>query len=154
MARANFKQSLYKGKGKSFDYDREAFKAFQDQAPEGRYIFEVAKVKKSKTRKQTETIFGHMIKSTVEQAEEQCIGVDDLLVYLIDGRIPKGVGITKDFLHELMYVICPTTNADGKRVTLSKMDTIQAADLFERFRNTMAGIGIVIADPDPNWKEK
>jgi hypothetical protein len=94
-----------------------------------------------------------MIKETIIQANDLAIGVDDLLVHLIDGNIPKGVGITQDFLHELMYVICPTTNEDGRRITLSKMSTIQANSLFERYRTIVAPLGIVIDDPDPDWNQ-
>ena len=50
--------------------------------------------------------------------------------------------------HELMYAICPTTDEDGRRVTLSKMDTKQAAELFERFRTIIAPLGVCIPDPD------
>lgn len=95
-----------------------------------------------------------MIRDTIIQANDKAIGVDDLLVHLIDGRIPKGQMLTTDFLHELMYVICPTTDKDGRRITLSKMNTTQASALFERYRTIMAPLGIVIDDPDPNWRNK
>ena len=128
------------------------YSEFEAQAPPGLYSFEIAKRHPSKTPKQCGMIFAHMIKETIIQANDLAIGVDDLLVYLIDGRIPKGVGLTTDFLHELMYVICPTTDNEGRRITLSKMDTKQAGDLFESFRTIMAPLGIVIDDPNPNWK--
>ena len=104
--------------------------------------------KKGKSTAQLGLIFGNMIANTVLQAEEKGIGVDDMLVYLINGGIPKGQAITKDYLHELMYVICPTTNEDGDRVTLRNMNTQQASSLFERFRTIIAGLGIVIDAPD------
>lgn len=115
--------------------------------------FEFKRKYKPKTQKQCAVVFGLMIQQTIVQANDLAIGIDDLLVYLIDGNIPKGVGLTSDFLHELMYVICPTTDKDGRRVTLSKMDTVQASSLSERYRTLMAGIGIVIPDPDPNWNK-
>jgi hypothetical protein len=95
-----------------------------------------------------------MIDQTIIQCNDLNIGVCDFLVYLIDGRIPKGQAITKDFLHELMYCICPTTDEDGRRVTLSKMSTVQAANLFERFRTIVAPLGIVIDDPCIDWDKK
>jgi hypothetical protein len=103
--------------------------------------------RKGKSQAQLGLIFGNMIANTVLQAEEQGIGVDDLLIYLLNSGIPKGQAITAEYLHELMYVICPTTNEDGDRVTLRDMDTQQANSLFERFRTIIAGIGIVIDDP-------
>lgn len=102
---------------------------------------------KKKTHKQVKTIFGLMILQTIAQANDLGIDVSDFMEYLVDKSIPKGQGLTKDFLHELMYVICPTTDFNGRRVTLSKMDTIQAASLFERFRTIVAPLGIVIEDP-------
>ena len=107
---------------------------------------------KPKSHNQVKMIFGHMIESTIAQADECSIGVEDMLVYLIDGNIPKGIAINKDFLHALMYTICPTVDDEGQRVTLSKMSTKQANDLFERFRNIMAPLGIVISDPSKDKK--
>lgn len=126
---------------------------FNEQCPPGRYTVEIKRIKKKKTPKQCGVIFGLMIDKTIVQANDKAIGIDDLLVHLIDGNIPKGVGLTQDFLHELMYVICPTTDKDGRRITLSKMNTEQANSLFERFRDVMAPLGIVIPDPDPNWNK-
>ncbi len=104
--------------------------------------------RKGKSHAQLGLIFGNMIANTVLQAEEMGIGVDDLLIYLLNGGIPKGQAITADYLHELMYVICPTTNEDGHRVTLRDMNTMEASWLFERFRTIIAGLGIVIETPD------
>lgn len=133
--------------------DQMALYDFERQAPPGRYSFEIKKERPPKTPKQCGMIFAHMIQQTITQANDLAIGIDDLLVYLIDGRIPKGQGFTTDFLHELMYVICPTTDAEGRRITLSKMNTKQASELFERYRTIMAPLGIVIDDPDPNWNK-
>jgi len=128
--------------------------AFMDALKPGPYEITIRKATKPKTGQQVKMIFGLMIQQTIEQAEYLGIGVEDLLVYLIDGNIPKGVGLNKDFLHALMYQICPTFDDNGNRITLSKMHTKQAADLFERYRNLLAPLGIVIQDPDPNWRNK
>jgi hypothetical protein len=95
-----------------------------------------------------------MIESTIAQANGLGIDTSYFMKYLVDGSIPKGQGLTKGFLHELMYAVCPTTDEDGRRVTLSKMSTKQAGNLFESFRNTVAPLGIVISNPDPNWETK
>ena len=108
---------------------------------------------KPKSPKQTKTIFGLMINDTIAQANDLGIDVSYFLKYLVDDSIPKGQGLTIDFLHELMYVICPTTDENGRRKTLSQMSTIEASNLFERFRAIVAPMGIDILDPDPNYKQ-
>ncbi len=127
---------------------------FWNNAPAGRYTVEIKRIPKEKTYKQCETIFGLMIKDTIAQANDLGIDVSDFLKYLVDDKVPKGQGLTVDFLHELMYAICPTINEQGRRVTLSKMNTLQAAKLFDSFRNIVAPLGIHISEPDKNWREK
>ncbi len=156
MAKTTTKLHIQKQDGQPFNFDRHnqrAFDEFASQAPPGCYECEYKKTKKYKTHSQVKMIFGLMIDSTIWQADELGIGVEDLLVYLIDGNIPKGVSLTKEFLHELMYAICPTTNEKGERITLSKMSTIEANELFERFRNVMAPTGICIPEPNKNWNK-
>ena len=155
MAESKITVFAQKLKGMSFDFEKpDDFEDFERQALPGRYVFEIKLDKPPKSQKQCAVIFALMIKDTIIQANDKAIGVDDLLVHLIDGRIPKGQMLTVDFLHELMYVICPTTDKDGRRITLSKMNTTQASALFERYRNIMAPLDILIADPDPNWRNK
>lgn len=127
---------------------------FERQAPPGRYSFEIKKERPPKTPKQCAVIFALMIKETILQADEKGIGVEGLMKYLLTQDLPKGVGLSTDYLHALMYLICPTFNDEGKQVTLSKMNTVEANSLFERYRNIMAPLGVVIDDPDPNWKNK
>ena len=127
---------------------------FWQNAPPGRYTVKITKERKAKSKKQLGAIFGHEFNSIIAQANEKAIDVSDLLVFLIDGNIPKGQGLTTSFLHELMYVICPTTNEEGRRVTLSKMNTLQAANLFDGLRTILAPLGINVSDPDPSWREK
>jgi hypothetical protein len=120
----------------------------------GPYWIELRKIRKPKSYQQVKAIFGLMIEQTIIQANDLGVDVSAFLKYLVDEGIPKGQGLTKDFLHETMYAICPTTDDEGRRVTLSKMNTAQAASLFERFRDTVAPLGIVIDDPDPEWYKK
>jgi hypothetical protein len=107
-----------------------------------------------KTYEQVKLIMGYMIRETIVQANDLGIDCSDFLQYLIQKDIPKGVPLTMDFLHQLMYMMSPTTDEDGRKITLSQMDVIQAMELFERFRNMVAPCGIIIQDPDPNWKNK
>lgn len=134
--------------GKEFEYeDEDGALIFIDNAPPGRYVIEIKRDRPPKSQKQLGMIFGHMIEETIRQADEKAIGVEELLVYLLAGNIPKGVAITKDFLHALMYVICPTVDEEGNKITLSKMNTLQANELFERFRTILGPLGICIDDP-------
>ncbi|MFA5382090.1 MAG: hypothetical protein WC356_02910 [Candidatus Micrarchaeia archaeon] len=129
----------------------ESLDGFWLNAPAGRYTCEVKKTPKEKTHKQCGAIFGVAINNIIAQANDLGIDVSYLLKYLVADNIPKGQGLTQDFIHELMYVICPTTSDDGKRVTLSKMNTVQATNLYKGLQNIFAPLGIVIPDPDPNW---
>ena len=101
----------------------------------------------TKSYSQVKLIWGNMIANTIIQAYDKDIGYSELLGYLIAHDLPKGTVIDKDFLHQLMYVICPTTDENGKKITLSKMDTLQASSLFKRYCNIMAGVGIHIEEP-------
>ena len=128
-------------------HDQIRFDAFFADSPDGCYEEVFHRAVKSKTSKQVKTIFGLMIEQTIIQANDLGIDVSDFLKYVVSTDIPKGQGLTKDFLHDLMYAICPTTDEDGRRVTLSKMSTVQASNLFERFRTIVAPLGIDIPDP-------
>jgi hypothetical protein len=119
---------------------------------EGKAISEDIEIRRQhRSDKQLKVIFGLMMSEIIVQANDLGIDVSYLLRYLIDD-MPKGQAITKDFLHELMYVLVPTVDDEGRRVTLSKMDTLQASRLFEGVRNILAPIGINVPDPDINWK--
>ena len=115
---------------------------------------DVKRARKHKSHQQVKMIFGLMIESTIIQANDLGIDTSYFLKYLVDSDIPKGQGLTKDFLHQIMYAVCPTADDDGRRVTLSKMSTKQAGNLFESFRNIVAPLGIVISNPDPNWAQE
>jgi len=117
-------------------------------------LLEISIVRKypEKTKEQLGNIFGNMLNGVIAQANHEGIDVSDFLAYLIAADMPKGVGLTKDFLLELAYAVCPTVDGDGRRVTLSKMDTQQANQFFERFRALVAPLGIVIDDPRKDWR--
>jgi len=147
------------GKPPELEYEYRAGHAkaldeFWKNAPAGRYTCELKRIPKEKTYKQVKSIFGVAINNIIVQANDLGIDVSYLLKYLLADNIPKGQGLTVDFLHELMYIIVPTTNEEGKRVTLSKMNTIQAKNLYSGLQDIFAPLGIVIPNPDPRWFEK
>lgn len=142
-----------KAEGKPLEYNRQQLIEFSHSAKSGCYTIEIRRSVKDKSSRQVKAIFW-MIEQTIVQANDLGIDVSYLLKYLLNEYEPKGTGLTKDLLHELIYVICPTTDEDGRRITLSKMSSKQAADLFDRFRAIVAPLGIVIPDPNPNWNTK
>lgn len=149
MGRTKAKLYAQKIEDKKMELENpDAYREFQENALPGRYTIEIERTKKAKTTKQCAVIFGLMIEQALHQMEEQTIGVEELMRYLLANDIPKGQKVTRDYLHQLMYIICPTTNERGDRLTLSKMDTTQASSLFERFRTILAPLGVVIDDPN------
>lgn len=103
--------------------------------------------RKSKSYAQVKLIWGNMVANTILQSIEKGICVDDLLRFLLVSDIPSGVAIDEDFIHTLMYIIAPTTDESGKKITLSKMNTVQASSLFKRYCQIMDIVGIHIEPP-------
>ena len=113
---------------------------------------EVKRKRKPKSQKQLGNIFGNMIaKIEYEANEVRQDGVDGLIKYLKQLDIPKGVEATPDFVKKVLYTVAPTFNGLGKEITLSKMDTKQAADFFKRAALMMSAY-VTIPDPTVNWK--
>ena len=148
-----FAQKLEENEGLLIE-NRKEYDSFLEQAPPGRYVIEVKRSRPPKSQKQLGVIFGLMTDSILEQMEEQTLGVEDLMKYLLAADIPKGQKVTKDYLHALFYIIAPTCDEDGKRITLRNMDIEQANSLIERIQNIMGPFGVFIPNPDPNWDKK
>jgi hypothetical protein len=127
-----------------------------DKIPEGKTVnLPVTVPIDGKSHAQCKLIFGNMITNAVHQANEKAISTEKMMKYLLldDQRnIPNGVPVDKNFLHAFMYQISPTFSEDGKPVTLSDMDTIQASRLFKVVQIFLANMGIIIEDP-PEIKE-
>jgi hypothetical protein len=110
---------------------------------------ECKRKRKPKSQKQLGNIFGNMIaKIEYEANEVRQDGVDGLIKYLKDIDIPKGVEATPDFIKKVLYTVAPTFNGLGKEITLSKMNTKEAADFFKRSALIMSGY-VPIPDPTP-----
>jgi hypothetical protein len=115
---------------------------------------EVKRKRKPTSQKQRGNTFGNMVKKIKNEANEvRQDGVDGLLEYIDNKDIPKGVAATDDFIMKVLYKVAPTYNELGEEVTLSKMNTKQAADFFKRAALGMSGY-VYIPDPNPNYKEK
>lgn len=104
-----------------------------------------------KTQLQLGSIWGLMLSQAAGELNDR--GYDTSFIYNLPD--PTGIPIDKDDLCDYFYNACPIRNESGERITLSKADTKQAAVFFDKCRNYMASQwGIIIPDPDPNWKNK
>ena len=106
-----------------------------------------------RTNQQIKCHFGLLINTVIAQANDDGLDTSSFLELLVKDDLPTGVGLTKDFLHELFYCVCPVYR-DGQRITLSRMTIEEASRWFEECRNLLASRGIFVPDPDPNWREK
>ena len=107
--------------------------------------------RKAKSDKQLGAIWGLMMTTATSELDD--MGYDTSLIYNLPD--PTGIAIGKDDLCDFFYSACPIRDEQGRRITLSKANTAEAAKFFEDVRSWMATQwGIVIPDPDPNWKNK
>jgi len=107
-----------------------------------------------RTQQQIKCHFGLLINTVIAKANDEGIDTSTFLKLLVQEDLPTGIGLTKDFLNELFYLICPIFDDEGHRTTLSKMDVEQASQWFGLCRNLLASRGIYIDDPDPKWRNK
>jgi hypothetical protein len=122
-----------------------------EKIPEGKY-FKTSLVvpRENKSYAQVKTVWGMIIGMTIIELET--LGEDTSSIYNLEK--PTGNPIEAEPLKLYLYENCPISNANGRKVTLSKMDTEQASRFFETARNFIASKwGIVIPDPNPNYKE-
>ena len=110
----------------------------------------IKKTTKPKTWKQCKTIFGLAFNMIVTTMDDN--GWDSSIIYNID--IPTGVPVNSDMLLEFFYNLHPTLR-DGKRITLSRMTTAEAATFYENVGNYAASQwSIVIPEPNKDWKDE
>ena len=122
---------------------------------EGKFVKgRFSKVGRNKTWKQCKTHFGLLLNAVIAEANERGTDTSEFLKLMVRDDLPTGVGLTKGFLHELLYALCPTYDEKGRRITLKTMTTDQASDWYERCQNLLSSRGYYVADPDPNWKEQ
>lgn len=111
---------------------------------------DITKFHPNKTPNQLGAIFGLALAQI--EAELSNRGWDSSVVMRIDR--PTGIAVTKDMLKQFFYSLFPELDDGGKQITLSRMDTTQAARFFENIRNFAASQwSIVIPEPNPSWKE-
>lgn len=114
-------------------------------------VYSVTKPKIGKTWEQIKLIWGLMMREACEALSER--GYDTSFIYNIP--VPTGNEIKPGLLCDYFYNVCPIYNSDGQRITLSKSSIKEASLFFDECRSWMASQwGIVISEPDPNWKQK
>ncbi len=125
---------------------------YWNRIPDGVEVESSLTVKRrSKSQSQLGAIWGLMLSQTVSELYDR--GYDTSFIYKLE--IPTGIPIDKDDLCQFFYNACPIRNENGKIITLSKTDTIQAAKFFDDVRSWLSTQwGIVVPEPDPNWKTK
>ena len=106
--------------------------------------------RKDKSQEQLGAIWGLMISTAIIELEDR--GEDTSLILNTDK--PTGIRISKRALCDYFYSICPMFNEGGDKITLSDSNTAEAAKFFEDVRNYMASQwGVIIPDPDKNWRQ-
>ena len=127
--------------------------SFCEAGGDGCYEITIKKAIKPKSQQQLGAIFGMLIKDAIAQANDIGLDTSSFLKEMVREDLPSGIGLTTDFLKEILYCLCPIMR-DGKRITLSKASTVEAAKFFDDARNLLAAHGIFIQEPNPHYKEK
>lgn len=121
---------------------------------EGKWLTERLLVRNPlRTSQQIKCHFGLLINTVIAKANDEGIDTSTFLKLMVQEDLPTGIGITKDFLHELLLILCPIYR-DGRRITLGQMTVPEASQWFDKCRNLLASRGIYVDDPDPNWRTK
>lgn len=106
-----------------------------------------------KTWNQVKNHFGNAIRLLVQEFDDR--GWDASMLYRME--TPTGVPVTFAMFQQFFYALYPTTNDEGKLITMSAPDftTEHCSTLFEAIRSHAASQwSIVISDPDPNWRQQ
>lgn len=121
---------------------------------EGKWLTERLLVRNPlRTSQQIKCHFGLLINTVIAKANDDGVDTSAFLKMMVQEDLPTGIGLTKDFLHELLLILCPIYR-DGRRITLRQMTVEEASLWFDKCRNLLASRGIYIADPDQNWRNK
>ena len=107
--------------------------------------------RQNKSQKQLGAYWGLAMATAVDELDDR--GYDTS--FLLNTPNPTGIAIDGHLLCEYFYNVCPIHNGEGQRITLSKADTKEAAKFFDDVRSFLSTQWqIVVAEPDPNWRQK
>jgi hypothetical protein len=132
--------------------DRQRLISYASDSPSGCYELTVRRAYRPKSQSQLGAHFGLMIASAIEQANDMGMDTSTFLKEMVKDDLPSGIGLTKDFLKEIFYCLCPIYR-DGKRITLSKATTTEASQHFTDCCTLLAAHGIYVEEPNPNWRK-
>jgi hypothetical protein len=118
---------------------------------DGEQIFEqIGRYRQPKSQQQLGAYFGLFCAHVIDAFEDR--GWDSSFIFHLDK--PTGVEVSVDLLKEYMYSVCPVHDSDGKRITISKMDTSQMAKFFDDCRNWAASQwSIIVPEPQKDWRD-
>ncbi len=133
--------------------DAERRKSFLSSLPPGTVVTETLKrYRPPKTHQQVKAIWGLLIESIKRELDRMGF---DLQTLIPTARVTPGIECPREVIMQLLYAVCGDVGDQGERKTLSQMTTIEAARFFDRARDHVASAwGIVVPDPDPQWREK
>jgi hypothetical protein len=104
-----------------------------------------------KTHQQVKLIWGLLIEHVKKGLDAMGF---DLATLFPTAQVPPGVPCPREVLMQLFYACCNDVGENGERKTLSQMNTVEAAAFFEACRDHAARTwGIIVPEPDPNWKQ-
>jgi hypothetical protein len=96
-------------------------------------------------------LWGLLAKSIVQELDDRGW---DLKQLLPNANVPDGILVSEKIVMELLYSCCCERDNDGNPITISKMDTKQAGEFFERCRMFIAQEPwcVNVPDPTPFWR--
>ena len=131
-------------------HDQRRYDEFFTDLPDGCYEEAVKRAVKSKSQNQLGAIFGLAIDRIIVEFNDN--GWDTS--YLLGLDKPTGNPVSTGLMKEYLYGVCGVKDDDGKLVTLSRMNTIQANEFLEAIcRFAITQWSIYIPEPDKNYKK-
>ncbi len=105
------------------------------------------------TSAQRGAYFGLLVANVISQANEEAIDTSSFLKLMCQDDLPSGVPLSKDAVYHLLLSLCPIYDENHRKLSLSKMNTEQAAKFFSDCQNLLCSRGIYIPDPDKDWRK-
>ena len=134
-------------------YSRQRILDTMNTLPVGKFRLRIEPVEEPKSNAQLGAFFGLLIASAIEQANDTGMDTSTFLKEMVRFDLPSGVGLTKGFLKELFYCLCPMRRGD-RRITLSSATKEEASRFFTECQTILSAHNIYVPDPDPEWRDK
>ena len=106
----------------------------------------------SKSHQQIKALWGLVIEMVKREFDDRGW---DLNMLLPTANVPTGIPVPRDVLKAVFYAACGNVGDQGERKTMSQMNVLEMSRFFENCRDHAARTwGIIVPDPDPNWRDK